>query len=48
MVTGFEHTYTQWDQIQSPSSKGERSVHGLVIDWKRFVTDQTLDLWKMR
>ncbi len=42
--TGFwSHTYTQWDQIQSPSSKGERSVHGLVIDWKRFVTDQTLD-----
>ncbi len=45
--TGFwSHTYTDWNQIQSPSSKGEGSVHGLVLDWKRFVTDQTLDFMR--
>ncbi len=39
----WAHTYTDWSQIESPSPIGERFLHGLVIDWKRFVTDQTLD-----
>ena len=45
--TGFwSHTYTDWSQIESPAPHGERSVHGLNLDWKRFVTDQTIDFFK--
>jgi beta-galactosidase len=39
----WSHTYTDWSQIEPPSPIGETSVHGLSLDWKRFVTDQTLD-----
>lgn len=39
----WSHTYTDWDQIDPPSEIGETSVHGLNLDWKRFVTDQTID-----
>ncbi|MEA4888537.1 MAG: beta-galactosidase [Clostridiaceae bacterium] len=42
----WSHTYTDWQQIESPSSRGESSVHGLVLDWKRFVTEQTVDFMK--
>lgn len=42
----WSHTYTGWSQIESPSQIGETSVHGLVLDWKRFVTEQTLDFMK--
>lgn len=42
--TGFwSHTYTSWDQIESPSSRGENLVHGQNLDWRRFVTFQTID-----
>ncbi|MFD1673686.1 beta-galactosidase [Alicyclobacillus fodiniaquatilis] len=42
--TGFwSHTVTDWSQIQSPAPHGETSVHGLALDWKRFVTEQTVD-----
>ena len=39
----WSHTYTSWDQIEPPLLQGERNVHGLVLDWKRFVTDRTVD-----
>jgi len=39
----WSHTYTEWEQIESPSPIGESLLHGLTIDWKRFVTDQTID-----
>ncbi|MDO4325772.1 MAG: beta-galactosidase [bacterium] len=42
-TTFWSHQYQSFDQVESPSSIGERSVHGLVLDWKRFVTDQTVD-----
>ena len=42
----WSHTYTDWSQVESPSPRGERSVHGLVLDWKRFVTHQTIDFMK--
>jgi len=35
----WAHTYTDWDQIEWIDS----AVHGLTIDWKRFVSDQTTD-----
>lgn len=37
----WSHTYTDWEQIESPSPIGEMKLHGLTLDWKRFVTYQT-------
>lgn len=39
----WSHTYTEWDQIESPTSIGEGSIHGLNLDWKRFNTAQVTD-----
>ena len=40
----WSHTYTDWSQIESPAwPRGESSTHGLTLDWKRFVTERTLD-----
>ena len=39
----WSHGYQFFDQVESPSSIGETMVHGLNLDWKRFVTDQTMD-----
>ncbi|MBC7785848.1 MAG: beta-galactosidase [Burkholderiales bacterium] len=38
----WSHTITDWEQIESPSPIGENRVHGHNLDWKRFVTDQTI------
>ena len=45
-ATFWSHTYTSWDQIESPSSIGENQLHGLTLDWKRFVTAQTVDFYR--
>ncbi|MEW6360224.1 MAG: beta-galactosidase [Planctomycetota bacterium] len=42
----WSHTYTDWLQVEPPSPVGETCVHGLNLDWKRFVTDQTTDFMK--
>ena len=42
----WSHTYTDWEQIHSPVSRGEMCIHGLTLDWKRFVTAQTVDFMK--
>lgn len=42
----WSHTYTDWSQIHSPSPIGETSIHGLDLDWRRFVTHQTIDFMK--
>ncbi len=39
----WSHKYNSFDQIEPPLPNGETEVHGLVIDWKRFVTDRTVD-----
>ena len=45
--TGFwSHRFTDWSQIESPSELGEMYVHGHNLDWKRFVTYQTIDFYK--
>ncbi len=36
----WSHTYRSFEDIESPSPIGEQSVHGLNLDWKRFVTHQ--------
>lgn len=42
-TTFWSHTYRSFDQVESPSSLGDEGLHGLNLDWKRFVTDQTTD-----
>lgn len=42
----WSHTYTDWSQVHSPSPIGETSIHGLNLDWRRFVTHQTIDFMK--
>ena len=38
----WSHTYTDWDQIEPI----DPSIHGLMLDWKRFLTDQTIDFFE--
>ena len=42
----WSHTITDWSQIESPSPIGEMQVHGLNLDWRRFVTDQTINFYE--
>lgn len=42
----WSHTYTDWSQIESPAPHGEPALHGLNLDWMRFVSHQTLDYYK--
>lgn len=41
----WSHTYTDWKQIEAPSKMGETEIHGLTLDWKRFVSKQTIDFY---
>lgn len=43
----WSHTITDWSQIHPPLPNGEHSTHGLVLDWKRFTTDQVVDFMKL-
>jgi beta-galactosidase len=42
-TTFWSHTYQSFDEIESPSPRGESGLHALNLDWKRFVTHQTTD-----
>ena len=42
----WSHTFTDWAQIESPAPHGEPLIHGLNLDWQRFVTDQTVDFMR--
>ncbi|MDR3688174.1 MAG: beta-galactosidase [Fimbriimonas sp.] len=40
------HTFTEWDQIEIPGQPyGETAIHGLSVDWDRFVTDEIVDFF---
>jgi len=41
----WSHTYTDFSQVEPPSPIGESGVHALNLDWKRFVTHQTIDFY---
>lgn len=43
----WSHTITDWAQIHPPLPNGEHSTHGLVLDWKRFTTEQVVDFMKL-
>lgn len=42
----WSHTYTSWEQIESPAPNGDMEIHGLNLDWKRFCSDQMADFVK--
>ncbi|MCL2189887.1 MAG: beta-galactosidase [Defluviitaleaceae bacterium] len=42
----WSHTYNDFSQVEPPSDIGEIFVHGLTLDWRRFVTHQTIDFYK--
>ncbi len=37
----WSHKFSSFDEIDPPSKRGEDAVHGLNLDWRRFVTHQT-------
>lgn len=37
----WSHVYTNWDEIDPPMSHGEKNLHSLIIEHKRFVSDLT-------
>lgn len=39
----WSHVYADWGQIHSPAPHGETTLHGLNLDWHRFVTHQMTD-----
>lgn len=40
-TTFWSHTYNSFDDIEPPFEIGENELAGLVLDWKRFVTEET-------
>lgn len=42
-TTFWSHTYDSFEQVESPSPLGENSIMALKLDWRRFVSDQTID-----
>ena len=42
-TTFWSHTYDNFDQIDPPGPMTESGIHGLNLDWHRFVTHQTID-----
>ncbi len=45
-ATFWSHTYDSFDQIEPPGKLTETGIHGLNLDWRRFVTHQTMDFIK--
>lgn len=42
----WSKTFTDWEEIHSPEPNGETQLCGLTLDWRRFVSDQTVDFVK--
>lgn len=42
----WSHRYSSWEEVESPSSIGERSVHCQNLDWRRFVTWLNRDFFR--
>lgn len=42
-TTFWSHTYTDFEQVEPPSEMGDSSLKGLNLDWRRFVSHQTVD-----
>jgi beta-galactosidase len=42
----WSHLYNDFDQVESPTDIGEGWIHGLNLDWKRFITYMTIDFYR--
>lgn len=42
----WSHQYNTWEEVHSPSPLGDTTSMSLNLDWKRFVTDQTIDFYE--
>jgi len=40
------HTFTDWSQITPPYQGGETRLHGLNLDWRRFMTESCLACYR--
>jgi len=40
------HTYTDWEQIDTPTKNGEHSIQALKIDYHRFQSESLLDCYR--
>ena len=40
------HTFTDWSQVEPPTTKGERAIQALRLDWHRFASDALLDCYR--
>ncbi len=45
-TTFWSHDYTDFEQIEAPSDISDRGIHGLNLDWRRFVTEMTVDFMR--
>lgn len=45
-TTFWSHRFNRFEQIDPPSKRGETSIHGLNLDWKRFTTWNMNDYMK--
>ncbi len=45
-TTFWSHRFNSFEQIDPPTSRGERSIHGLNLDWKRFTTANAIEFMK--
>lgn len=44
--TFWSHRYDDWSEVMPPSPVSELGNKGMNLDWKRFVTDQTLSFFE--
>ena len=42
----WSHTYTAWEQIRPPRTHGEQSVQGLLLDYRRFMSEMNLECYR--
>jgi len=40
----WSHIYSNWDELESPSTIGDQSLHALALDYQRFYSDLSIDL----
>ena len=45
-TTFWSHGYDSFDQIEPPGPLTDQTIHGLNLDWHRFVTHQTMDFMR--
>ncbi len=42
----WSHTYTDWEQIAPPTTRGEQGMQGLVLDYRRFMSEMNLECYR--